>query len=159
MAIVKQMKELGLNPKLSFFVRAADGLSCGTSLGKDGDYVITSPGWNPAVKYPGVTQMLQAHQQKYGKSAEATTGPAYAIVQILADALGRAARYDRDSLREAIAATDLMTVMGPVTFNADGTGKVVTVLNQWQNGKQELVWPPDQQTKPLAFPAIPFKER
>jgi branched-chain amino acid transport system substrate-binding protein len=159
MAIVKQMKELGLNPKLSFFVRAADGLSWGTSLGKDGDYVITSPGWNPAVKYPGVTQMLQAHQQKYGKSAEATTGPAYAIVQILADALGRAARYDRDSLREAIAATDLMTVMGPVTFNADGTGKVVTVLNQWQNGKQELVWPPDQQTKPLAFPAIPFKER
>jgi branched-chain amino acid transport system substrate-binding protein len=159
MAIVKQMKELGLNPKLSFFVRAADGLSWGTSLGKDGDYVITSPGWNPAVKYPGVAQMLQAHQQKYGKSAEATTGPAYAVVQILADALGRAARYDRDSLRDAIAATDLMTVMGPVKFNPDGTGKVVTVLNQWQSGKQELVWPPDQQTKPLAFPAVPFKER
>jgi branched-chain amino acid transport system substrate-binding protein len=159
MAIVKQMKELGLNPKLGFFVRAADGLSWGTNLGKDGDYVINSPGWNPAVKFPGVAQLLQAHQQKYGKSAEATTGPAYAVVQILADALGRAPRYDRDALRDAIAATDMTTVIGPVKFNPDGTGQVVTILNQWQNGKQELVWPPDQQTKPLAYPAVPFKER
>ncbi len=158
-AIVKQMKELGLNPKLSFFVRAADGLSWGTNLGKDGDYVILSPGWNPAVKYPGVAQMLQAHQQKYGKSAEATTGPAYAIMQILADALGRASRYDRDALRDAIATTDMVTVMGPVKFNPDGTGQVVTILNQWQSGKQELVWPADQQTRPLAYPAVPFKER
>jgi branched-chain amino acid transport system substrate-binding protein len=159
MAIVKQMKELGLNPKLSFFVRAADGLSWGTSLGKDGDYVVLSPGWNPAVTFPGASQLLEAHQQRYGKRAEATTGPAYAVVQILADALGRALRYDRDALRDAIAATNMTTVMGPIKFNPDGTGQVITILNQWQNSKQELVWPSDQQTKPLAYPAVPFKER
>jgi branched-chain amino acid transport system substrate-binding protein len=159
MAIIKQMKELGLNSKLIFMVRAADGLSWGTSLGKDGDFVILSPGWSPYVKFSGVSQMLQEHQQKYGKSAEATTGPAYAVVQVLADALGRAATYDRDALRDAIAATNMDTVMGPVKFNADGTGQVVTIFNQWQNGKQELVWPPDQQTKPFAYPATPFKNR
>ena len=37
-----------------------------------------------------------------------------------------------------------MTVMGPVTFNPDGTGKVIAIANQWQDGKQVLVWPKDQ---------------
>jgi ABC-type branched-subunit amino acid transport system substrate-binding protein len=47
------------------------------------------PGWNPAMKFAGVSDMVQAHQAKYGKAAQATTGPAYAAMQILADAIAR----------------------------------------------------------------------
>ncbi len=158
-AIIKQMKELKFNPKLTFMIRAADALSWGTSLGKDGDYVIIMPGWHPAVKFPGAQQLDQEYLQKYGKTAEATTGPAYACVQILADALGRAPTYTRDALRDAIAATNMDTVIGPVKFNADGTGQVITIFDQWQNGKQELIWPLDQPTKPIAYPAVPFDQR
>jgi branched-chain amino acid transport system substrate-binding protein len=158
-AIMKQMKELGLNAELNFFVRAADAPTWSQSLGKDGDYVILAPGWHPAVKYPGVAQLDQEYQAQYSSLPEATTGPAYALVQILADALGRAPTLTRDALRDAIAATNMTTVEGPVTFNPDGTGNVVVVFDQWQNGKQELIWPTDQQTKPIAFPAIPFDQR
>jgi branched-chain amino acid transport system substrate-binding protein len=80
-------------------------------------------------------------------------------VQILADAIERAGTLDRDAIRDAIAATDMMTVIGPVTFNADGTGNVLNPMSQWQNGQLELVWPEDQATAPLAYPAIPFEER
>ncbi len=158
-AIAKQMKELGLNSKLNFFVRAADAPSWGQSLGKDGDFVILAPGWHPAVKFPGASQLNEEHQAKYGSPAQATTGPAYAVVQILADALGRAPTLDRAALRDAIAATDVMTVEGPVKFNSDGTGQVIVVFDQWQNGKQELIWPTDQQTKPVAYPATPYSQR
>jgi branched-chain amino acid transport system substrate-binding protein len=159
LTIIKQMKELNFNPKLTFMIRAADALSWGTSLGKDGDYVVIMPGWHPSVKYPGVPQLDQEYLQKYGKTAEATVGPAYACVQIIADALGRAPTYSRDALRDAIAATNTETVIGPVKFNPDGTGQVITVFDQWQNGKQELIWPLDQQTKPIAYPAVPFDQR
>ena len=158
-AIVKQMKELKFNPKAKFFVRAADAPTWYQRLSKDGDFVIFAPGWHPAVKFPGAAEMNQAHQAKYNGPAQATTGPAYASVQILANALGRATSLDRDALREAIAATDMMTVEGPVKFNADGTGQVITIFDQWQGGKQELIWPTDQQTKPIAYPAIPFDQR
>ncbi len=159
LAIAKQMKELGLNAKLYYFVRAADAPSWSQGLGKDGDYFILAPGWNSAVKFPGAAQLNQAHQAKYGGPALATTGPAYALIQILADALGRAARYDREALRDAIAATDMTTVVGPVKFNADGTGQVIVIMNQWLNGKQELVWPRDQATTPLGYPAKAWKDR
>ena len=53
----------------------------------------------------------------------------------------------------------MMTVAGPVKFNPDGTGQVITVINQWQDGKQVLVWPKDQAVGPLLYPARPFRER
>jgi hypothetical protein len=53
----------------------------------------------------------------------------------------------------------MSTVIGPVTFNADGTGNVLNPLTQWQNGQMELVWPLDQTTAELQYPAPPFDER
>jgi branched-chain amino acid transport system substrate-binding protein len=102
---------------------------------------------------------VQKHQAKYNKPAQATVGPAYTAVQILANAIERAARLERDALRDAIAATDMPTVVGPVKFNSDGTGQVITVINQWQAVKQTLIWPKDQAAAPIAFPAKAWKER
>jgi branched-chain amino acid transport system substrate-binding protein len=58
-----------------------------------------------------------------------------------------------------MAATDMTTVIGPITFNPDGTGKVLNPLIQWQNGKLELVWPQEHATAKLAYPAPPFDQR
>src|SRR5207247_1841428 len=97
----------------------------------------------------------EAHEKKFGRPADPIVGPAYACVQILANALSRAGAADRDKLRDAIAATDMTTVIGPVKFRPDGTGIVQAAFAQWQNGKQELVWPKEFATAPLAHPAPP----
>jgi branched-chain amino acid transport system substrate-binding protein len=159
LAITKQMKELDLAPKAYFAIRAADTLSWSQALAKDGDFTLFMPGWSPDLKYPGVDQLKTKHQAKYGKSAESTTGPAYAAVQILAAAIERAGKIDRDAIRDGIAATDMMTVMGPVKFNPDGSGQVITVTDQWQDGKQVMVWPKDQGASPIAYPAKPWNGR
>ena len=86
-------------------------------------------------------------------------GPAYACVQILAAAITRAGSTDREKIRDAIAATDMVTVIGPVKFRPDGTGIVQAAFAQWQHGKQELVWPKEYATAPLAYPAPPFAKR
>ena len=159
-AIVKQMKELDLNANYYWFVRAPDGLNWGQALGKDGDYFTTSPGWSPGLKYPGVEQLKQEHQAKYGKPAEALTGAAYAAVQILFDAVGRSAKVaDKDALRDALAATNMMTVGGQISFKPDGSANMITAFNQWQNGQQVLAWPRDQASQPFLYPAKPWNER
>jgi branched-chain amino acid transport system substrate-binding protein len=88
------------------------------------------------------------------------TGPAYAAIQIIADAIERAGTLDTAKIRDAIAATDMMTVTGPVKFNPDGTNRTsLGPLAQWQNGKQELVFPLDLATKPLIYPIPKWSER
>ena len=62
-------------------------------------------------------------------------------------------------IRDPIAATDMTTVIGAVKFRPDGTGIVQAAFAPWQNGKQELVWPKEFATAPLAYPAPPFAKR
>jgi branched-chain amino acid transport system substrate-binding protein len=159
MTLVKQMKELGYTPKLSFFIRAPDAQVWSQNLGKDGDFMVLAAGWHHAMKGAGVKELNDAHQKKLGRPADPLVGPAYACVQILAAAVTRAGGTDREKIRDAVAATSMNTVIGAVKFRPDGTGIVPQALLQWINGKQELVWPKEAATAPLAFPAPPFDKR
>jgi branched-chain amino acid transport system substrate-binding protein len=159
MTLVKQMKELDFGPKAAVFIRASDPPVWSQNLGKDGDYVLLSPGWHFAARFPKVAELNEAHQKLFKRPADPLVGPAYACVQILADAIPRAGALDRDKLRDAIAATKMTTVIGPVRFRSDGTGEVTVFFQQWLKGKQELIWPKEFATASFAYPAPPFSQR
>jgi len=158
-ALIKQMVENGWTPKFSLIIRAPENVTWSKNLGKNGDYVTIFPGWHNAMKFPGVDKLNEAYQKEFNRPADLLTGPAYACVQILAAAIEKAGTLDRDKIRDAIAATNMTTVIGPVSFNPDGTAKVLDPMVQWQNGKLEIVWPKEHATKPLAYPAVPFDKR
>ena len=159
MTIVKQMKELDFNPKAVVFIRAADPPVWSQNLGKDGDYFLLSPGWHFAARYPKVAEVNEAHQKRLNRPADPLVGPAYACVQILAEAITRAGSLDREKIRDAIAATNMTTVVGPVRFRPDGTGEVKVFFQQWLKGKQELIWPKEFATAQFGYPAPPFSQR
>jgi branched-chain amino acid transport system substrate-binding protein len=159
MTIVKQMKELGYTPKLSLIIRAPDSLPWSKNLGKDGDYTVLAAGWHHAFKASGVKELNDSHEKKLGRPADPIVGPAYACVQVLAAAIAKANGVDHQKVRDAIAASDIQTVIGSVKFRADGTGIVQAAFAQWINGKQELIWPKEYATAPIAYPAPPFAKR
>jgi len=157
--MVKQMVELGWTPKFALMIRAPENVTWAETLGKNGDYFTIFPGWHHAENFPGVAELNAKYQAQFGRPADLLTGPAYACVQIAAAAIEKAGTLDREAIRDAIAATNMTTVIGPVTFNTDGTGNVLNPLIQWQNGKQELVWPPEHASAKLVYPAPPFDKR
>jgi len=159
MTLFKQMKELGFNAKAYMFIRAPDPPVWGKNLGNDGDYVLFAPGWHYGFRYPKVAELNESHQKRVNRPADVLTGPAYACVQILADAVQRAGALDRAKLRDAISATNMTTVLGPVRFGPDGVGEIRVAIPQWQKGKQELVWPKEFATAPFVYPAPAFGQR
>jgi branched-chain amino acid transport system substrate-binding protein len=158
-AIVKGMSELGWTPKFTMLIRAPDGATWGETLGAIGDYTAVFAGWHYGENFPGVAELNAKHQADFGRPADVLVGPAYACVQILADAIERAGSLDRDAIREALTKTDLMTVIGQVSFNGDGTGNVLNPMVMWLAGKQELVWPTDMATAAFPYPAPAFDAR
>lgn len=159
--IVKQMKELDWSPKLAFIFRAADDSSWPKNLGKDGDYVCHCGGWDYHLKVPGVQKFNDDYKAAYGTFPEIPAGVAYGCAQILSDALQRAGTLDKEKVRDAIASTNMMTIMGPMKFKSTGRGdgKYQQVVAQWQNGKDELVWPKDQASAPFAYPTPQWSGR
>jgi len=157
-AMYKQMGELGYTPDFSFMVRAAD-VPTWKDLGTVGQYVILCPGWSNALTFPGVDKLNEEHIALMDRPADPMVGPSYGIIQILADSIERAGSLDRDAIRDAIAATNMETVIGPVTFREDGTGVVITPFLQYQPDGTQIVWPKDYATADLVIPAPPFDER
>jgi branched-chain amino acid transport system substrate-binding protein len=157
--ITKQMKELAYTPAATFLIRAPDSATWATNLGKDGDDVLLIQGWADNVTFPGSQEMVARYKAKYNAVAQSSVGSAYAAVQVLADAISRAKSTDHQAIRDAIAATDMQTVIGPVKFNADGTGQVISIVTQYQNGVQVAVWPKDQAAAAPLYPAKPFADR
>jgi branched-chain amino acid transport system substrate-binding protein len=155
----KAMAELDWTPKFSLVIRAPEGVNWGESMGTIGDYVTIMPGWHHGANFPGVDELNAAYEAEFGRPADLLTGPAYACVQIIAAAIENAGTLDRAAVRDAIAAINVTTVVGPVTFNEDGTGNVLNPLIQWQNGQLELVWPEEHATADFLYPAPPFSER
>lgn len=158
-AMATEMAELGFTPPFSLLIRAPDAPTWMQALGTNGDHFTFSPGWHHAMDFPGVAELNEVHIENIGRPADPIVGPSYAVIQILAGAIEAAGTLDRDAIRDAVAATDMDTVIGPVTFNEDGTGVVITALLQYQDGAVELVWPLEFATAELVYPAAPFDER
>ncbi len=158
-AIVKSLVENNWTPKFTLLVRGPDAATWGEALGTAGNDVAFFPGWHNSETFPGIAEINAKSQTDFGRPADVLVGPAYACVQILAAGIEKAGTLDRDAIRDGMAATNLDTVIGPVTFNADGTGNVLNPLVQWIDGKMQLVWPTDQKSADLVYPAPEFGQR
>jgi branched-chain amino acid transport system substrate-binding protein len=154
--MLKQTAQLGYKPKAVIALRASDDPSWG-KLGALGDYAIGSPDWHPALNFPGVKELNAAVKAKTGQPTNPSVGPAYASVKVAAAAIEKAGSLDRAAIRDALAATDMDSVVGRVKFGPNNArvGAIRPVI-QWQNGAMELVWPANQKTKSLVYP-IPYK--
>lgn len=154
--MLKQMAQLGYKPKAVVAFRAALDASWG-KLGDLGNYAISASDFHHALKYPGVKELNAAVRAKTGQPADPTMGQAYASIKVVTAAIEKAGSLDREAIRSAIAATDMMTVLGPIKFTPKNTRvNPYRPIVQWQGGVLELVWPDNQKSKPLVYP-IPWK--
>ena len=152
-AIYQQMGELGWKPPFNLVVRAAD-VPTWNDLGEAGEGVVLSTPWHPGLGFPGTEEVNARHLDEEGRPADPVVGSAYALVEILADAIERAGTLDHEAVRDAIASTDgLSTIIGPITFREDGTAPVPNPLMQRVGGAIELIWPADSATSELVYPA------
>jgi branched-chain amino acid transport system substrate-binding protein len=152
-ALMRQIKELDYNPTVVHFARAAGAPLWSTNLKEDGNYVSYYSNWDHNFKYPGCAELTTAYKAKHNRLPAVTVGVTYSCVQILADAIKRAGTLDRKKIRDAIAATNLTTVQGPVKFRADGVGITPVAIMQWQKGISQVIYHEKFKTaEPLLMP-------
>lgn len=168
--LTKQMKEIRLNAPL--YMGYAGGYTMPEFLdhcGKDVNYIASTTNWSPQAPWPGVKEYYDAYVKKYKNPPDYHGAQGYAAMQVAMDALKRAAKpLTRDSIKEALTKTDMMTVMGRIKHHEweddlghhyYNEGLPLTYVIQWQNMKQEVVWPRDAKTADFIFPVPPYEKR
>jgi branched-chain amino acid transport system substrate-binding protein len=165
--------EGGLEPKL--FGGGMVGLHFAALLTKLGpklnglvDYGYWVP--EPTVKFPGVEAFLQKYQPEAAKAGVDPLGfylpPwAYAMMQVLGQAVEGTKGLDQQKLADYIHANEFETIVGKVKFGADGEwAKSRTMTIQFQNikgndaeqfklpGKQVVIYPEELKSGKLIYP-------
>jgi branched-chain amino acid transport system substrate-binding protein len=156
--LVRQSKELKLNPKL--FVGGGNGFiqpEFAAHAGQASNHIVCTATWTPTVPYSGAGTFNQKFIARYKTAPEHYGAEAYAGITVIADALKRTKAPAPKNVRDALAKTNLMTVLGPVKFisynNKSQQNRLPAFLTQWLNSQLQIVWPPEMATKKLVYPA------
>ena len=162
--ITRQMKEIDLNPRM--FAGSAAGYSIIEYLEGTGDaseYVFSSTMWASTVSYPGAQEFYDNYVKKYDVIPPYHAAQAYAAAYVCWDAIKRAKSLERESIREALETTNLMTIYGPIKFEsyADYSHQthLPTLVLQVQKGKFEIVWPEKVATSKAIYPVPEWDKR
>jgi branched-chain amino acid transport system substrate-binding protein len=109
------------------------------------------------VPYRGAGAFNEKFIGRYKTPPEHHGAEAYAGVTVIADALKRTKVSEPENVRDALAQTNLMTVLGPVKFisynNKSQQNKLPAFLVQWIDGQIQIVWPPKMATRKIVYPA------
>jgi branched-chain amino acid transport system substrate-binding protein len=154
-ALWKEVKSAGLDPKAAFLAQAPDAASGTQSLGALAAGTLSPGYWSPSQASPG---QLAAIAATLGKSYPdeqdyATAAVGYAVAQVLTDALTRSGSTSAGKLTAAISRTSARTTAGLITFSPS-THTAITpyYITQWQHGRLVQVQPPASGTA-LVVPA------
>jgi branched-chain amino acid transport system substrate-binding protein len=158
-ALWRQMQALNYRPTAAFLEKAADPVQWWAALHQVAQGVMVSGYWHPTLPYPGASSLRQRFEQETGQTYGALIAPAYADAQVLLDAITSAGTLDHQAINAAIEKTNKTYVVGPVDF-ATGPGGHTSALPsfmlQWQNGQEQVVYPPKMLTTKLIYPLPPW---
>jgi len=106
----------------------------------------------------------ETFKKKYGKDPNTYWQPlGYTNVISVAEAIKAAGSEEKDKVIQALAAQNLDTPFGKLTFKPSQKikyqGFTQWLTTQFRNGKMEIVYPSEYKTADLVYPAPKWKDR
>jgi branched-chain amino acid transport system substrate-binding protein len=141
-----QAKQQGFKPKVVTLGKALLFPGAIEALGDLGDGLTTEVWWSPSHPYKSsltgqtAKALADAYEGATKKQWTQPIGFAHALFEVAADVLKRSKDSSNKAVRDALAATNLATVVGGVKWGGQGPFKNVSktplVLGQWVKGKK-----------------------
>ncbi len=165
-SIMKQGKDLGIQPMLMAFSVGPALPDFVNSLGADANDVVTGSQWSPAVKYQGddywktAQAYADAYKAKYGQDAAYQAAESSAAGVAFEKAIIAANSLNPDKVRDALAKLDIKTFYGPIKFDSRGANvSKPMVVEQIESGKRVTVWPTEVANAKGIWPTPPWGQR
>lgn len=147
-----QAKQQGFKPKVITLGKALLFPGAIEALGDLGDGLTTEVWWSPwhpfksTITGMSAKELCGAYEVQTKKQWTQPLGFSHALFEVAVDALKRSKDSSKPAIRDAIAATSINTIVGPVKWGGQGPFKNVSktplVLGQWVKGtkhKYELL--------------------
>ena len=157
-AFMKQAKELDLSPREFHCIHHSGVFR--QPLGDAADYVVGQSYWEPGMKYSDPDRFLAILKEAKIDLDEYPWSPAYMMAFEIAEAaLSQAGTLEPAMLMKTLKNLRITTLGGVVWFAENGVGTINTYPSQIQQGKYQIIWPPEVATAEHIYPTPPWSRR
>jgi branched-chain amino acid transport system substrate-binding protein len=159
--IMRQAKELGLNPRLYAFSVGAAQPEFIETLGADAEFVLGPSMWEAEIETEGNKAFFDEYVAMFDREPDYHAATGYAGCQILEAAVTNVGSLDLEALTEELYALKMPTVI-PGEYSVDENGRQIghiPLTVQWQGGEKVLVAPSDLATGEIKLPTPTWDER
>ena len=109
--------------------------------------VFSSASYSPITKTADNAEFVKRYQEKFGETPPEDAADGFAAAQVLAAAVTAVGSYDDQAkLADWLRDNSVDTVLGPLSWNSDGSPRGEFLVGQWQGGVSEVVLPSDVAT-------------
>jgi branched-chain amino acid transport system substrate-binding protein len=143
---VKSLVQLNYNPKFMYQSNGAnsplefpDKVGAGNTAG-----IFSSADWFPGSHAQGSAAFTQAYIAKYGGTAQQvddSSAEAYAVGQLIQEVAQKTGKIDNATIIQTLHSGTWPTILGNLSWSANGSPKGSFNLVQWQGGKLLPVFP------------------
>lgn len=143
--IARTIAELNYRPKYVVLSAGVSPHEYGEALGALADGIIGTGWWHESV--PFSKDWVERYEERFGRTPDYHAAAAYSAAQILGEAVKETDSLDNDVLRDYIAIHSFDTVIAlGMSFDERGAPGYNMLTLQWQDGKLEVILPPEAQT-------------
>ena len=135
----RQCAQQGYKPKIASIGKAILFPAAVEALGGNlAEGLSSEVWWSPAHPFKSsltgetAAQLAAAFPQQWAQPL----GFVYALFEVAGDALARAGSTDKEKVRQALAATKLDSMVGPIQFDDKHVGRTPLVGGQWTKGEK-----------------------
>jgi branched-chain amino acid transport system substrate-binding protein len=148
--IIRSLLKVGYTPKWLYQTTAPSlGDQYAKAIGKDNtEGVFYAVSHSAEAKTPGNEEFVAKYKEMFGGTeVPEDAADAYATAEVMAAAVnGVGSIDDQLKLADWIRSHSVDTILGPLSWNEDGSPKGEFLVGQWQNGKPEIVLPDEAAT-------------
>ena len=151
--MVKTFRQIGFAPQV-FVAQGAAQPAFVRAVGQDAEFAIGITAYDPRLATRGNLAFVNAFKARHSAVPGLAAAQAYAAGLVIEDAVRRSGSLEQEKLREALAALETETPLGPYRVDPasgaqSGAGPV---LVQILKGRPEIVWPAGHATARMQLP-------
>jgi branched-chain amino acid transport system substrate-binding protein len=154
--MVRALRKSGFTPKMLYQTTAPSlGDQYAKAIGSENtEGVFYAVSHSVEAETPGNPEFVAKYKEMYGGTeVPEDAADAFAAAEVMAASVKAVGSID-DQLKLAdwLRSNEVPTILGPLSWNEDGSPKGQFLVGQWQSGKPEIVLPEDAATADAPLP-------
>ncbi|HWM35165.1 MAG TPA: amino acid ABC transporter substrate-binding protein [Pseudolysinimonas sp.] len=150
------LRQLGYQPKLAAYSAAPTNPEFANAIGGATDGILAPTAYTPDASYPSNVAFVEWYTAKHDAAPSEDEANAYTtgqVIQAAVEAVGCAEQGEcQQKLVDWLHGNTVDTVVGPLSWDANGRPQGAHLIMQWQDGEIKIVFPADAAEGEFVYP-------